>query len=168
MKINEIVEKYLNEDAGLGNMIAKTLEKKIKSIFPNSNVICKYDENIINGITIWFTFGKDKSEYANGISQNDIGYSTYHIYGKGRNDFGQPTFNVTSKNYIIFHTKEIDSDNPMARHMAIKGKRVKTNWRDFSTTNVEDVYRKFETYFSRVKLMLKDEKLDIPDNIRNK
>lgn len=161
-------EYLVESDTELGKTVAKTLEDKIKDIFPNSNVICRYNENITDSVTIWFTFGKNKSEYSNGIPQNDIGYSTYHIFGKGQRNFGQPLFKVESDNYITFHTKEIDQDNPNAKYMAVKGKRVKTGWRDFSTTNVDDIYRKFETYFKRVKGMLKDKDLDIPDDIRNK
>jgi hypothetical protein len=59
----------------------------IKSTFPDSYVSASFDSNLGEAITIYFTIGKDNSEYINQISDNDPLYTSIMLATKTINGF---------------------------------------------------------------------------------
>jgi len=77
-EITELNEATFNE-VSIKDWI-KDLDKRLKSVFPKSAVIVKFSRNITPAVTIIFTMGKDKSEYPNGIWQNDPAGQSFLIF----------------------------------------------------------------------------------------
>lgn len=50
---------------------ATEIENELKALYPECRINANYSENLTKNISIYFTVGKDKSEYANGIYNND-------------------------------------------------------------------------------------------------
>lgn len=73
------VEAQVNTEA---EEFAKKLEDSIKSIFPNSFVQVRYNTGLgSHSIFIRFAVGKDKSEWPNGIINNDPLHHHLWVYG---------------------------------------------------------------------------------------
>jgi hypothetical protein len=60
--------------------MVENIKETITNIFPNSYVHVKYDTNICPSIVVRFALGKDKSEWKNGIIENDNGYTIICIF----------------------------------------------------------------------------------------
>lgn len=58
------------------------LENKLKPLFPDNMLELRTGKALIPGynITMWFTVGKNRSEYESGIIHNDPAYMILHIY----------------------------------------------------------------------------------------
>jgi len=63
------------------NAMAEELRRSIGSMFPDSYLESAFSTNIHPGIMIRFAFGKDRSEWKNGIVQNDPGFLILSIDG---------------------------------------------------------------------------------------
>jgi len=72
-KLKTVIGEIINEikETDTFGEWTKSLESEIKKIFPKSAVYVGLDSGIGKHITIFFTIGKDKSEYANKIEHND-------------------------------------------------------------------------------------------------
>lgn len=62
----------------------KNLETEIKKVFPKSHVTIRASTNLGASIRLWFTLGKDRSQWVNGIAEND---PVYHIISIAWNSF---------------------------------------------------------------------------------
>src|SRR5512147_1857403 len=62
--------------------LAEEIQKEIQKIFPKSGVSVKFTSNLIPSISIMFTLGKDKTEYTNGIINNDPAFIKMNVYGQ--------------------------------------------------------------------------------------
>lgn len=111
--------------------IAFDLENKLKAVFPNSFVTAKGAKGLGNEfyVALHFALGLDRSEWQNGIIQNDPAYSILFIYSDSvdRVQFGyqmkkagipvirekkcNPTDGVT--HIINFFTKNKDAINAL-------------------------------------------------------
>ncbi len=60
---------------------ASKIEDEIKKIFPKSYVQVDFSNRLGTSIIISFALGKDKSEWAHGIIQNDPARMNLFIYG---------------------------------------------------------------------------------------
>lgn len=67
----KIKDLLFEEISGNAYDLAAEIEKTIRKHFPNSFISVYFNSNIHPSISIRFTIGKDKSEWANGIIQND-------------------------------------------------------------------------------------------------
>ena len=67
-----------------GEKLASEIKQGIIKIFPDSYVNVGFSANISPCVKILFALGKDKSEWANGIFQNDPADSTIFIHGFNR------------------------------------------------------------------------------------
>jgi hypothetical protein len=63
--------------------LALEIQKVILGIFPKSMVKAEFSKRMYASIWVYFTLGKDKSEYINGYSENDIAVMSFRIDGKG-------------------------------------------------------------------------------------
>jgi len=82
--IRESIRKQLNESMDINNLTpeeqAFAIENMIKKQFPKSYVRVKRSKGLGESIYGVFTLGKDKSEWANGIYNNDPLLHTFHIW----------------------------------------------------------------------------------------
>ena len=61
----------INEATMTVDEFTKNLESTIKKIFPKSFVRARASTNLGSSISLMFALGKDKSEWTNGIIEND-------------------------------------------------------------------------------------------------
>ena len=66
------------------NDLAEALQAEVLKIFPKSMVDCEFSNRLYNSITLRFSLGKDKSEYANGYVQNDPFFTSLQIDVQGK------------------------------------------------------------------------------------
>ena len=140
------------------NDLAIEIENTIKKIFPKSAVKAEFNSRMYPSITVWFTLGKDKSEYINGIEQNDIAHMRLTIDGKGQE---------IGKDGEIKGLLQVENSSPSFRiksespYMAFG--RMKVPFRKASGSS-EKIVEYIKKYFITFKKALQDNKDKIPDN----
>jgi len=137
-----------------------SLEKAIKKIFPKSLVIVKASKNLGSSIDFTFALGKDKSEFANGIIQND---PLLHKFTIGWNSFTEDRF-IKDKIEVEAIQGGILTVMPEeGSHMAYG--RVKLGFRK-KTAPPEGIIKHLDNYFKKVKKILKDNMDNLTDEDR--
>lgn len=63
--------KLYTEATSQASQLADEIEKALKKEFPKSYVSAQFDTHLVPDITVRIILGKDKSEWSNGIWQND-------------------------------------------------------------------------------------------------
>jgi hypothetical protein len=148
----------LNEASSMTvDEFVKKLEATIKKIFPKSYIQIYASKNLGASITFRFALGKDKSEWVNGIIQNDPLFHTWMI---GWNSFTEGHF-IKDK---------IEADMSVGGTLKIKPEegsymafgRVKIGWRK-KTDTPDKIIKHFDNYFKKVKQTLKSNKDNLPD-----
>lgn len=128
-----------------------TLTTEIKKIFPDCGVSCKYTKFLGDGsIDLAFTFGKDSSEYSNGIINNDDFFNHINIRLVAGNKW-----NAESSSAASFSRKP-NKELPNEKYLAYG--RVKTGWRNFSTYDEQVVIKKIIEFYKKVKGLLIENK----------
>lgn len=129
----------------VNNAFTNELKQAIQNVFPSSGVDVAFSKQFLPSITIRFTIGSGRDEYANGIIQNDAMFTVIHIFGV--DDSGNPTPNMSVESSSgSFYVK---STNPMFAY-----ERIKTGWRNFKAKDKETVVRKITEYFKKAKATL--------------
>jgi hypothetical protein len=153
MKFKEHYLKESPEQITDATELALKIEATIKEIFPNSHVNAKFSSNIMNSITIWFTLGKDKSEYANGIAQNDPLWQILHVENMSKEGVLEPKLKIIST---------------IAGRLSLKNyTRVKTGWRNYQGSP-EQIIEHIRKYFTNVKQVLIANKDNIDVIVKDK
>lgn len=126
------------------------IQSSIKNLFPNSAVKVSGGSGIgSDSIFITFTIGKDKSEWSNGISQNDPMYHSIIIHG-----IVGPDGNINDGKF--------QTDAGIAR-LSVKPEEgsymafdnIKTGWRKFSLP-ADKIPARLDKYFKNLKKLAKD------------
>jgi hypothetical protein len=162
-RILSAYEKILLAEANLPTVdeFIKSLEGAVRKIFPKSFVQIYASTNLGASITFKFALGKDKSEWANGIIQNDPLFHTWMI---GWNSFTEGHF-IKDK---------IEADLSVGGSLKIKPEegsylafgRVKIGWRK-KTATPDKIIQHFENYFKKMQQVLKSNKDKLPDEDKN-
>jgi hypothetical protein len=153
IEAKELLEAKFNEELTPAHELAKEIEAAILKIFPLSFVSASYSTNLKSSISIYFALGRDKSEWANGIVQNDPAYSIFKVWGIGENS--TLTDNLELK---MLTGGNIYTLPPEGSHLAMG--RHKVSFRK-SKGNRDKILKGVNTYFKR----LKDELKKVGDNI---
>ena len=118
---------------------------KIKNImlkyFPNSYANAKYSKGFKDSIYGVFTLGKDKSEYQNGIHNNDPLIHTFHIWFK-QND-----------KYDLEWSQGSMTVKPDKPYMAYG--RVKTGIRDKNNASSDEILKTLDNFFKKLPSIIK-------------
>lgn len=158
MRFNRFI-KDLNEASGLMTVdeFVKKLEATVKKIFPKSFIQVYASTNLGSSITFKFALGKDKSEWNNGIIQND---PLFHVWMIGWNSF-------TDGHFI---KDKIEAELSVGGSLAVRPEegsymaqgRAKIGWRK-KTAPPDKIIQHFDGYFKKMKKVLKDNKDNLLD-----
>jgi hypothetical protein len=133
------------------------LDAAIRKIFPKSYIEVRSSSSLGKSISVRFTLGKDKSEWTNGIIQNDVLFSSWMV---GWNSFDNEGNFIKDKIEAEISTggslKIVPGEGS---HMAFD--RAKIGWRK-KTASPDKIIQHFTNYFKKAKKVLKDNKDKIP------
>ena len=136
----------------------KGLESAIKKSFPKSYINAKASTNLGASIHLTFALGKDKSEWQNGIIEND---PLFHRFMIGWNSFTEGHF-IKDKIEAELSVGGTLKVNPEEGSRMALG-RVKIGWRK-KTAPPDKIVQYFGNYFKKAQKVLKDNK----DNLTNR
>ncbi len=139
-----------------GNEMAEEIGKEIQKIFPKSAVLSRFSKNLTTGITVYFTLGKDKSEYANGISHNDPMHMTIFI---GTGEFGEQG--------EIPNKLQLDISHAGVLHLDNFAKKIKFGWRN-KKGSPEQIVKTIVDYFKKARKIYDENKDKVPEVVRDK
>lgn len=133
------------------------LDSAIRKIFPKSYIEVRKSTSLGKSISVRFTLGKDKSEWTNGIIQNDVLFSSWMVGWNSFDDEGN------------FIKDKIEADISTGGSLKIvpgEGSRMafdraKIGWRK-KTASPDKIIQHFANYFKKAKKVLKDNKDKIP------
>jgi hypothetical protein len=151
----------LNEKTTSVSDFVSALQSTFDSNFPKSwSDISSGKKGSIAGagdVSIRFTIG-DKSDWSNGILQNDPFFTTLHVFGlKDGEDF------ATDKKAMELGTgKTITVDNT-----ATPSVRIKSGWRKKSATP-DALIKHFDTYLKKLKVIASKNKDTLPGYVSDK
>ena len=161
-KISKIAV-FLNKTAAMSvQEFMDKAQKEISKSFPKSGIAIRHSTNLGSSISLRFTLGKDKSEWANGIVHNDPMHHVFSIaYGQIDKD-GNLAEKIKIELPMVGGWLQISSKNP---HLA--SDRVKIGWRK-KTGTPEQVLAHLGKYFQKAKALVQKHKDDLPENLKNK
>ena len=158
MRFNKYLnEEIINEASTMTvDEFVKNLESAIKKIFPKSFIQVYADTNLGSSITFKFALGKDRSEWTNGIIQND---ALFHVFMIGWNSFKEGTFikdKIVADLSVGGSLKVSPSEG--SRYAFEK---IKIGWRK-KTATPEKMISSMADYFKKVKDVLMKNKDRLP------
>jgi len=133
------------------------LDAAIRKIFPKSYVEVRASTNLGKSISVRFTLGKDKSEWTNGIIQNDVLFSSWMVGWNSFDDEGNFIKDKIEADISTGGSLKIDPGE--GSRMAFD--RAKIGWRK-KTAPPDKIIQHFTNYFKKAKKVLKDNKDKIP------
>lgn len=138
-------------DSTSSKMSVEEIVAKIKQViekhFSDSLIQVKFSTDILPSIDIGFTLGKNKSEYSNGIHNNDPLHHSFSIYGFEKNgDYKTLSLEDVIKNFTI---------KPEEGSYYAYG-RVKTPFRKLKTDDPNKIIKAIDIYFSKLAKLVKD------------
>jgi len=144
MKYIKLFEGYSTEeiDVEKETALAKTIEDELVKLFPDSNIVVRYEKGMGHHLYLGFTLGKDKTEYNNGIWENDVAAHKIMFHIKNN------TYSSSRISGNIYAKPEPGS------YMA--GRMIKAPWREFTTPDSKVVVKKVVDYFTKLKQLLID------------
>lgn len=149
--INEVDEEVINEASTMTvSEFVSGLESAVKKIFPRSFVQIYSGKNLGSSITFRFALGKDKSEWQNGIIQND---PLFHLWMIGWESFVDDAFTKDKIPAELSVGGSLTITPEEGSYMA-QG-RAKIGWRK-KTLPPDKLIKGFSDYFKKVKKVLKD------------
>lgn len=152
----ESLLKLLEDVSGSdGEKLASEIKQGITKIFPDSYVNVGFSANISPCVKIQFALGKDKSEWANGIFQNDPAKSAIFIHGFNR-DGSVKNLNMDGSYAGSFHVK---SKNP---HYAFDVVKVPCRFPK-STVTPEQALKLTVGWFEKLKKSLQANRDNLTD-----
>ena len=150
---------YLNEAKGdmTVDEFMSALESAIKKVFPKSFVHTRASTNLGSSIALQFALGKDKSQWTNGIIQND---PLFHSWMIGWNSFTEGKFvkDKIEAELSVGGTLKVEPDP--GSFMAFGS--VKIGWRK-KTAPPDKLIPYFTNYFKKVKKVLMDNLDRLPE-----
>lgn len=129
-----VTEPVMSEE--VATALANDIKAKIKAIFPDSFVNAEASFRHVPTIHVWFALGKDKSEWANGISENDPAKMRITVW------LDRLPLKVESA------TGSFNIKPPAGSNLAYG--RVNVGWRNFSTDQTQ-VADKIGKYFVKLR-----------------
>ena len=158
LKMNAITKKIqqnLNEAKLDVNSYIKSVENVIKKYFPKSFISVSFSTNIVPSILVRFAIGKDKSEWSNGIWQNDPMWHTIHIgMGQIKKDGEIP--------------EKLTAESPVAGNIMTKDfKRIKVGFRK-KTGTPDQVLKHLDAFYKKAKQLFVANKDKIADIVKDK
>jgi hypothetical protein len=152
--IQEAYDRLLMNEANMPTVdeFVKSLETEIKKIFPKSYIEVRASTNLGASISLRFALGKDKSEWQNGIIQND---PLFHAFMIGWNSFTEGHFIKDKIEAELSVGGGLKVDPAAGSHMAYD--RVKIGWRK-KTAPPDKMVKAIGDYFKKVKQVLMSNK----------
>jgi hypothetical protein len=149
-------EKVLNEGTMTVDEFTAKLKSTIKKHFPKSKVEAWSSTNLGSSISLSFALGKDKSEWVNGIIEND---PLLHRFMIGWNSFAEGRFikDKIQAELTIGGSMLVEPEE--GSRMAYGRKKI--GWRK-KTDTPEKIITHFDNYFKKMKKVLKDSIEDMP------
>ena len=130
-----------------GDKLADELEQALKKELPKFGVSAKFSSNMHPTITIYITYGKDKSEYTNGIWQNDRLAHVSTISGFDREG------NINSDKLQAKALKSIIITDDAPDGLAFGS--IKSGWRNFKA-DPKKIVSKYVDYAKKIKKITAD------------
>ena len=151
-------EKYKIFEADMMSVdeFVSKLESEIKKVFPNSFIRAYASTSLGASIHLTFALGNGKSEWPNGIIQNDV---LHHSFMIGWNSFTEGHFIKDKIEADLSVGGSLKVEPEKGSYMAFG--RVKTGWRK-KTDTPEKIITYIGNYFKKVKQVLKNNKDRIP------
>jgi hypothetical protein len=160
MKLKKLYTEATSDAAKMAEDIGKILKKE----FPKSYVSVEFDTHFVPDITVRIMLGKDRSEWANGIWQNDrLGHTSIIT---GFDDDGNFTGDKVDVRLVSGGHWTIDE---APQHMAFG--RLKIGWRNFKA-KPDQVAKKYAEFAKKTKKIALDNldkfKPEIQDMLKKK
>ena len=139
-QLNESVEDSADD-------LSKELKKVILKHFPKSMAQAKFSKSLVPSVVVWFTIGKDKSEYPSGIYDNDPVLQMFMIYGFSKD--GRPSDKIQLEQHRGggFTIKPVKN-----KYMAYETHKVKLRK---TTGTPQKIIATMDKYFAKLKAELK-------------
>ena len=151
---------YIKEAENEAEKLASDIKKAFKKHFPKSLMFAEYKSGISGHvINIRYTLGSGKSEYNNGIWQNDPIASSLFIYGFDRKGSGVQVDPKLVAEMVMGGTVSV---NATESHYAFGSVKV---WRKISSKSPNDMLKSLDKYFAKLKQTVKDN-ADNMDSLR--
>lgn len=155
----EGVEDNMND---LSNEFIKVFQKHFRKSYIGS----KFTTNLSSGIMIRITLGENKSEYNNGIVQNDPMFTHFSVYPVNRSAVDKD--GIYSGDLVMERFQgaglRVISSNPMFAYETVKVQFRKT------TGDTKKLLKAFENHIIKLKEAVKNntERLDLPFDPKTK
>lgn len=150
-------QQILREEISNVHDFVSKLEAAIRKVFPKSYVEVRASSNLGKSIGVRFALGKDKSEWVNGIIQNDPLFSSWMVGWQSFDDEGNWTKDKIEAELSTGGTLKIIPEP--GSHMAFSSAKI--GWRK-KTAPPDKIIQHFANYFKKAKKVLKDNKDKIP------
>lgn len=135
----------------------EAIEKSFRSKFPKSSIDVRVDMSFgLPSIEVKLTLGGGKADYKGGYLANDAMFQTFSIKGaltEDGLDFNGQTINVVGNRTRL----KIPSSKP---HMVYEQLTV---WRNFKVKTPEDLIRRLDTYFTRLRDLVRKHKEEVSE-----
>jgi hypothetical protein len=162
LSAEKFIEKTLKEQITDANVLSEKIEDVFYKHFPKSFIISEFKSNIYPSIWIQIALGAGKSEFNNGIINNDPIYTTISIDGMEKDgSINRPLKMESSMKFGVM----IKSEDPMYVFQTIKVPFRKT------TGTPEKILVALDRAFSRLYDAVKanaDKVKDAPFDVRRK
>lgn len=151
MTVINKIDNYLNEVKTMKvDDFVNKLDSIIRKHFPKSHVNVQVSKNLGKEIDVFFTLGKNKSEWVNKIAEND---PLYHRFMLAWNAFEDNEFTKDKFEAELSVGGSLKVLPGPKSYMAFD--RVKIGWRK-KTGTPEAILKHFDNYFNKMKKVLKD------------
>lgn len=137
------------EEVNNATQLAEELLTELKKIFPRSYWNIQFSSKIYPSIGISFALGKDKSEWANGIFDNDNARQSLRIGNFNDDGSFKDSFKIEGTITSVYV-----KPRPEDKYMAYS--RIKTPWRNKTVAKPEQVIDYLKKYFISLKKLLGD------------
>ena len=160
--IRRIAQKIVMASEGITNAndMCLAIEEQVKRIFPDSMANVGFSNNLMSSITLYFTLGKDKSEYINGYWDNDPAKTIFHISGKVIEDI-KDDGEITGPLSCEMLTGSIYTKPPKDSYLAMG--RIKVPYRK-TTGTPEKIIESIKKHFTNLKKTLQDNRENLTDD----
>ena len=132
-KIKEQTETPENTDS---EMLCKGIRKVFKSVFPDSYMRCSFSANISPSVFVAYALGKEKSEFENGIFENDPIATKITILGFDKEG------NINVPQFV--------AKGSTGGGVYLKSRTTVKVWRNFKASTVESAISRFENHFKKL------------------
>lgn len=154
--------KFKESQITSANQLAEEIQKEIEKIFPNCYVKATWGGNLYSSISVKFMLGKDKSEWSNGIFNNDIANIRFTIDLKGGREIPRDG-NIDNQILQMEASSSSFTVNPPEGSYLVYG-RVKIPFRK-PTGDAQKIIDYTKKYFTTAKKLFQDYQEEMPKEL---